>query len=159
MGVVFQRASCALSAKAMTYAMEHASVSLHWDTGTADGQGKGQNGRSVCFCDALVFRKRTCEYNHLWFFQRITGHTYFFSNLVLHSYYILVFRKRVHFESLPWAQVFPSTWRLMPVGQAQLEPLGGGARRHRWLQPPLFTAHGVRTTQKMTDGYGQMERD
>lgn len=93
------------------------------------------------------------------FFRGLPVTLYFFSNLVLHSYYILVFRKRVHFESLPWAQVFPSTWRLMPVGQAQLEPLGGGARRHRWLQPPLFTAHGVRTTQKMTDGYGQMERD
>lgn len=49
---------------------------------------------------------------------------------------------------LPWVQVFPSNCRLMPVGQAQLEALGVGARRHRWLQPPLFTAHGLCTTME-----------
>lgn len=47
---------------------------------------------------------------------------------------------------LPGVQVFPSVCRLIPVGQAQLEALGAGARRQRWLQPPLFTEHGLRTT-------------
>lgn len=47
---------------------------------------------------------------------------------------------------LPGVQAFPSVCRLIPVGQAQLEALGAGARRQRWLQPPLFTAHGLRTT-------------
>lgn len=36
----------------------------------------------------------------------------------------------------------------MPVGQAQLEALGAGARRHRWLQPPLSSAHGLRTAEE-----------
>lgn len=47
---------------------------------------------------------------------------------------------------IPGVQVFPSVCKLMPVGQAQLEALGAGARRQRWLQPPLFTAHGLCTT-------------
>lgn len=31
----------------------------------------------------------------------------------------------------PGVQVFPSSRRLIPVGQAQLEPLGAGANKHR----------------------------
>lgn len=59
--------------------------------------------------------------------------------------------KTIHFlhwrqSFVPGVQVFPSVCRLIPVGQAQLEALGAGARRQRWLQPPLFTAHGLRTT-------------
>ena len=53
---------------------------------------------------------------------------------------------------VPGVQVFPSVCRLMPVGQAQLEVSGEGARRHRWLQPPLLTAHGLLTAGRDTNG-------
>lgn len=51
---------------------------------------------------------------------------------------------------VPGVQVFPSVCRLIPVGQAQLEALGAGARRQRWLQPPLFTEQGFCTADRDT---------
>lgn len=40
----------------------------------------------------------------------------------------------------------------MPVGQVQLKPLGLGDRRHKWLQPPFSTAHGVDTGEGAGEG-------
>ena len=51
---------------------------------------------------------------------------------------------RVH---SPGEHVLPSSSRLIPVGQVQLKPLGFGDLRHRWLQPPFSTAHGVVTAE------------
>ncbi len=61
------------------------------------------------------------------------------------NYWVKCFWKANSCCSIPGVQVFPSDCRLIPVGQAQLEAFGAGARRQRWLHPPLFTEHGLRT--------------